>query len=82
MPIASLLATCMFRVLRWRFSAATLGLAILLSVASPVSARTRGLMRCAIKISVYRTMPLSKFTFIARSSSAAKIPDNYSIVRA
>jgi hypothetical protein len=29
---------------------------------------------------VYRTTPLSKFTFIARSSFADNIPDNYSIV--
>jgi hypothetical protein len=40
-------------------------------------------VRCAApEMPVYRTTPLSKFTFIARSSSARKIPDNYSIVRA
>jgi len=33
-------------------------------------------------LSVYRTTPLSMFTFIARSSSDRKMPDTYSIVRA
>ena len=39
------------------------------------------LMRRA-EIPVYRVTPLSEFTSIARSSSARKIPDNNSIVRA
>jgi hypothetical protein len=36
----------------------------------------------APELPVYRTTPLSKFTFIARSSSARNIPDSHSIVGA